>query len=355
MKKIITIVGARPQFIKAATLSRVIARNSDLCEVLIHTGQHFDANMSDVFFNELEIRRPDYNLGIGGGTHGQNTGRMIEAIEKILIVEKPDCVLIYGDTDSTLAGALAAVKMHIPIAHIEAGLRSFNRTMPEEINRVLTDHASDLLLTPTTNASMNLIREGIKETNIKMVGDVMYDAMLYYSSRAKKPGNLELKEDGPFFLCTVHRAENTNDPLRLKAIVHFLNRLSELHTLVLPLHPRTAQAIDGLGEKYLSDKIAIITPVGYLEMSWLISRCSMVITDSGGLQKEAFFHRKPCVTIREETEWVELVNSGMNRLISPFDIDHSHIDFNIDESNFKTDLFGMGDASIKIVKLLYDL
>lgn len=315
--KIATIVGARPQFIKAATISRVISARSGISEVLIHTGQHFDSNMSDVFFNELHIRKPDHHLGIGGGTHGENTGRMLESIEKALIIEKPDWVLVYGDTDSTLAGALAAVKLHIPLAHVEAGLRSFNRRMPEEINRVLTDHASDLLFVPSQTAANNLAAEGITGDKVKWVGDVMFDATLFYIDQARKPENIDLLSGKQFLLCTIHRAENTDEPDRLSSIVELLNKLAEDVTIVLPLHPRTFASINRLVDVELSASIKVIEPVGFLEMTWLLSNCCMVITDSGGVQKEAYFHQKPCVTLRDETEWIELVDAGYNLLISP--------------------------------------
>jgi UDP-GlcNAc3NAcA epimerase len=313
--KICTIVGARPQFIKAAVVSRVINDCKDVTEILVHTGQHFDENMSDVFFKELDIKNPDFNLKVGGGTHGQNTGRMLESVEKVLMQEKPDCVLVYGDTDSTLAGALAAVKLHIPIAHVEAGLRSFNRTMPEEINRVLTDHASDLLFTPTSTALDNLKNEGISEQKIYQVGDVMYDATLYYKFRAKRPRFIDSIVDS-YVLCTIHRAENTNDLRRLSNIVKALNEIAVSKVIVLPVHPRTAQILNSSFEIKLHSNILIIDPVGFLEMHWLLQHCSIVMTDSGGVQKEAYFHCKPCVTLRDETEWVELVNSGVN-IISP--------------------------------------
>ncbi|MEO5328817.1 MAG: UDP-N-acetylglucosamine 2-epimerase (non-hydrolyzing) [Magnetococcus sp. THC-1_WYH] len=319
--KIATIVGARPQFIKAATISRAIAARTGISEVLIHTGQHFDANMSNVFFTELDIRKPDHHLGIGGGTHGENTGRMIEAIEKVLIIEKPDWVLIYGDTDSTLAGALAAVKLHIPLAHVEAGLRSFNRRMPEEINRVLTDHASDLLFVPTITAIKNLANEGIGADKVHLVGDVMYDAMLYYQAKARKPISVEISGEAPFVLCTIHRAENTDDIARLTAIVINLNHLAEQMPVILPLHPRTVAALKQLPGVSLNPSMLVIEPVGFLEMTWLIAKCSLVLTDSGGVQKEAYFHKKPCLTLRDETEWVELVDAGFNRLVSPFSSD----------------------------------
>lgn len=352
--KIATIVGARPQFIKAATVSRAIARHGNIREVLIHTGQHFDANMSDVFFAELEIRKPDYHLGIGGGTHGQNTGRMIEAIEKVLLLEEPDWVLVYGDTDSTLAGALAAVKQHIPLAHVEAGLRSFNRQMPEEINRVLTDHAADLLFAPTQTAVTNLHVEGISGDMVQCVGDVMYDASLFYKSRARRPTTAEIVADSSFVLCTVHRAENTDDPVRLAGIISILNQLGEIMPVVLPLHPRTVKALGRLQKVTLSSAVQVIEPVGFLEMIWLLGHCEFVLTDSGGVQKEAYFHQKPCLTLRDETEWVELVEAGFNRLLSPLATDAQEVfeQMRAIEIPSGVGLYGDGDAAGKIVDQL---
>ncbi|WP_273701983.1 UDP-N-acetylglucosamine 2-epimerase (non-hydrolyzing) [Acetomicrobium sp.] len=321
MLKIVSVVGARPQFIKAAAVSRVLRATEGVKEVLVHTGQHYDANMSDVFFEELEIPRPDYNLGIGSGTHGAQTGKMLEAIEKVLMEEKPDWVLVYGDTNSTLAGALAAVKLHIPVAHIEAGLRSFNRHMPEEINRVLTDHASDLLFAPTKTAVINLRHEGIPEERIKLVGDVMYDAALFYGKKAERQSQilnkLDLKPKG-YVLATVHRAENTDDPVRLKVIFDALCEIAREIKVVLPLHPRTREA---LIKSAMYDKVALsiclTEPVGYLDMVMLEKNARLIATDSGGVQKEAFFYRVPCVTLREEMEWVELVELGWNHLVLP--------------------------------------
>ncbi len=353
--KIATIVGARPQFIKAATISREISGQSGVSEVLIHTGQHFDTNMSDVFFHELDIRKPDHHLGIGGGTHGENTSRMLEAIEKVLIAESPDWVLVYGDTDSTLAGALAAVKLHIPLAHVEAGLRSFNRRMPEEINRVLTDHASDLLFAPTQIAVKNLASENITGNKVKWVGDVMFDATLFYRDRARKPKTTYLPEGEPFFLCTIHRADNTDDLDRLSAIVRLLNELAEDTTIVLPLHPRTFGAIQQLADVQLSTMIKTIEPVGFLEMTWLLANCIMVITDSGGLQKEAYFHQKPCATLRDETEWVELVEAGYNRLMSPFASNCLQIFAQMQAVDIPKSeaLYGDGNAAAAIINNLF--
>jgi len=352
--KIATVVGARPQFIKAATISRAIASRTDISEVLIHTGQHFDANMSEVFFTELDIRKPDHHLGIGGGTHGENTGRMLESIEKVLIAEKPDWVLVYGDTDSTLAGALAAAKLHIPIAHVEAGLRSFNRRMPEEMNRVLTDHASDLLFVPTSTAIKNLANEGISGEKVHLVGDVMYDAALYYQVKACKPNSVEISDEAPFILCTIHRAENTDYAARLTSIVTKLNQLAEQTPVVLPLHPRTVAALKRLPGVALNPSIIVIEPVGFLEMTWLLTKCSLVLTDSGGVQKEAYFHKKPCLTLREETEWVELVEAGFNRLISPFSKDFIDVVSRMSQTKIPVGsrLYGDGQAANRTLNVL---
>ncbi len=317
MVKILTVLGARPQFIKAAIVSHAFV-NQGIAESIIHTGQHFDTNMSDVFFNELGIPKPAYHLGVGGGSHGQNTGRMIEAIEQVLLDQRPDWVLVYGDTDSTLAGALAAVKLHIPVAHVEAGLRSFNRRMPEEINRVLTDHAASLLFAPTQSAVEHLAAEGITaDKGVHCVGDVMYDAALYYGQRALNRSNvlerlaLQPKE---YSLATIHRAENTDDPKRLNAIISGFADFEQ--TIVLPLHPRTRARLSSFGLSF-SPNVKLIDPIGYLDMVMLEKNANLIATDSGGVQKEAFFNRVPCVTLRDETEWTELVNAGWNRLAPP--------------------------------------
>lgn len=311
--KVLTIVGARPQFIKAAVVSRAFKEyRPDVQEIIVHTGQHYDTNMSDVFFDELNIPKPDYNLGIGGGTHGQNTGRMIENLERLIIKIAPQWVLVYGDTDSTLAGALTATKLHIPVAHVEAGLRSFNRRMPEEINRVLTDHVADILFAPTETGCKNLLREGIDDAKIKLVGDVMYDASLYYREKARKPQLPLDLEVGNYLLCTIHRAENTDDQIRLTNIFKGLGNSGE--RIVLPMHPRTRSKIAQFGIQ-IPNNIFVIDPVGYLEMVWLEANCRLVATDSGGVQKEAYFFGKPCVTLRDETEWIELVETGWNRLV----------------------------------------
>lgn len=350
--KIATIVGARPQFIKAATITRAIAAHSGVTEVLIHTGQHFDATMSDIFFAELEIRPPDHHLGIGGGSHGQNTGRMIEAIEGVLIREQPDWVVVYGDTNTTLAGALAAVKLHIPLAHVEAGLRSFNRHMPEEINRVLTDHASDLLFAPTKTALINLLSEGIDAGKVLQVGDVMLDATLSYKHLALRPASAGIEEDTPFVLCTIHRAENTDDPARLAGIVQILNQIGDRLPVVLPMHPRTVAAIGRLDGFVLSSKVRVIEPLGFNEMSWLLGRCSLVLTDSGGVQKEAYFHQKPCLILRDETEWIELVQAGFSCLLSPLSINALEVFDQMCRVIIPTDIgfFGDGNAAEKIVR-----
>ncbi len=312
--RLITVVGARPQFIKAAVVSRAIQNFGDIAEILVHTGQHYDSNMSDVFFDELNIRRPDYNLGVGGGSHGQNTGRMLEKLEALMQKEKPNWVLVYGDTDSTLAGALAASKLKIPVAHVEAGLRSFNRSMPEEINRVITDHLSTVLFAPTQTACDHLVREGILERRVQLVGDVMYDAAIYYKAYAKVPddGVIASWKAGSFVLCTVHRAENTDNPDRMKGILAGL--AMSPWSVVLPIHPRTRLRLDQMGLT-MPTNVHVIDPVGYLEMVWLEMNCKLVITDSGGVQKEAYFHQRPCITMRDETEWTELLDMGVNLLV----------------------------------------
>jgi UDP-GlcNAc3NAcA epimerase len=349
--KITTVIGARPQFIKAAVVSRVFREwYSGVQETIIHTGQHYDTNMSDVFFDELDIPWPDHHLGIGGGTHGQNTGRMIEAIESVLHRDKSDWVLVYGDTDSTLAAALAAVKLHIPVAHVEAGLRSFNRRMPEEINRVLTDHTANLLFTPTDTATRNLITDNIDCRKVHQVGDVMYDAALYYRARAKRPLNFDLT--GDFILSTIHRAENTDNLERLTQIIGALNEIALEKPVILPLHPRTRKLLDQ--SKLDMRNITLIEPVSYLHMVWLLEHCNLVVTDSGGLQKEAYFFGKPCVTTRDETEWVELVEAGWNVLVgaSKSSIIDMCLQNDLVRSQVNKSLYGEGDAGNKIVKLL---
>lgn len=314
--KIVTVIGARPQFIKAAVVSNAF-RARGIQEQILHTGQHFDNNMSDVFFDELGIPKPAINLGIGGGSHGQNTGRMIEGIEKALMEEKPDWLLVYGDTDSTLAGALAAVKLHIPVAHVEAGLRSFNRRMPEEINRILTDHAATMLFAPTEAAVGHLSNEGINADKVLNVGDVMFDAALFYGAKAEQQSRILEKlgiESKQFFLATVHRAENTDAPERLKAIIQGM--ADSGRQIVLPVHPRTKARIKSAGLT-LPENVIAIEPVGYLDMVMLEKHAALIMTDSGGVQKEAFFYHVPCITLRDETEWVELVEAGWNQVVPP--------------------------------------
>lgn len=315
--KVFTVIGARPQFIKAAPVSRALAAAGGLTEMLVHTGQHFDANMSDVFFEELGIPAPGHNLGIGGGTHGQNTGRMIEGLEQVMKDEAPDWVLVYGDTDSTLAGTLAAVKLHIPVAHVEAGLRSHNMRMPEEVNRRLTDHASTLLLTPSHQADVNLGLEGIRGPRVVNVGDVMYDAALMFGDGAGAPSELHRRlglTRGGYVLATVHRQENTDDRTRLEDILRALGTVNM--PVILPIHPRTRHCIQRQGLK-LAANISIVGPLGYKDMNALERDAALIATDSGGVQKEAYFHRVPCVTLRDETEWTELVDLGWNRLARP--------------------------------------
>jgi UDP-GlcNAc3NAcA epimerase len=312
--KILSVVGARPQFIKAAPVSRALSRRAGLTEVMVHTGQHHDPEMSEVFFGELAIPRPAHNLGIKGGGHGQMTGRMLVALEELLLAERPEMVLIYGDTNSTLAGALAAAKLDIPVAHVEAGLRSFNRGMPEEINRVIADHVSALLFCPTMQAVENLRREGIF-TGVHRVGDVMYDATSGAVVRAHEHSKVLERnglKPGGFAVATVHRAENTDRREKLAAVIEYLRETARTQPVVLPLHPRTRTAAERFGIGL--DGLIVLPPVGYLDMVRLLDACTLVLTDSGGLQKEAYFHRKRCITLRGETEWVETIAAGWNRL-----------------------------------------
>jgi UDP-GlcNAc3NAcA epimerase len=311
---VVTIVGARPQFVKASTVSRSIERDGRLDERLVHTGQHHDHELSEAFFLELEIPPPAYHLGVHGGTHGHMTGRMLEAIEDVLLAERPEIVVVYGDTNSTLAGALAAAKLHIPVAHVEAGLRSFNREMPEEVNRVVTDHISNLLFCPTTTAVGNLEREGINH-GVHLVGDVMYDAALRARDRARDSSEILEKlglQEGFYAVATVHRAENTDEACRLAELIRYLREEARECPIVFPMHPRTALSIERwrLG----IDGLLVCPPVSYLDMARLLGGAVRVYTDSGGMQKEAYFHRVPCVTLREETEWTETVEAGWNRL-----------------------------------------
>lgn len=321
--KVMLVVGARPQFVKAAVVCRAMRATPGVEGILVHTGQHYNENMSEIFFEELEIPKPDYNLGVGSGLHGAQTGRMMEALEQTMLKEQPDWVLVEGDTNSTIAGALAAVKLHIPLGHIESGLRSFNRQMPEEVNRIVTDHVSDLLFPPTTVAIEHLRHEGLPEDKIFLVGDVLYDAALYYGAKAERESKildrLELR-GRDYILATVHRAENTDDPANLRGIFGGLFEIATEIPVVIPLHPRTRGRLER--EHMLQEvesRLRVIEPVGYLDMIMLEKNARVIAIDSGGIQKEAFFYRVPCVTLRTETEWVETVELGWNRLAPELD------------------------------------
>jgi UDP-GlcNAc3NAcA epimerase len=336
--KILNIVGARPQIIKASAISRAIRKHfsQEITEILVHTGQHYDKELSEIFFDELEIHKPDYNLGVGSARHGRQTSMMITGIEEVLLKEKPDCVLLYGDTNSTLAGALAASKLHFPVIHIEAGLRSFNKSMPEELNRIMSDHSSTLLFAPTNSAFKNLMSEGFKPENsppytidnpkIYLTGDIMYDNTLFFAGLAEKKkasfiNRLSL-DRGNYILVTIHRDTNTDDIVRLENIIVTLNKLAEESgiLLVMPLHPRTIISLKTKLE-YLYNELCnckyvkIIPPVSFLEMILLEKNCRIIVTDSGGVQKESHFFRKPCIVLRKETEWIELVNNGTAKLV----------------------------------------
>lgn len=345
--KIITVVGARPQFIKAAAVSTKLREKNE--EILIHTGQHYDNNMSEIFFDELRIPKPDYNLEVGSGSHGNQTGHMLIKLEDIYMKEKPDMVLVYGDTNSTLAGALCASKLLIPVAHVEAGLRSFNMNMPEEQNRILTDHISKILFPPTETAVSNLEKEGI-EKGVYNVGDVMFDAILNFKALAEKKHIIKgLNINTEYILATIHRAENTNDINRLKNIIEALNESG--NQIILPLHPRTKKFILDYGLSF-NTNIKVIEPVGYLEMIALEMNASKIVTDSGGVQKEAFFMKKPCITMRDETEWVETVENGWN-IIAGADKDKilSSITGFVPEKE-QQNIFGDGKAADKIVDIV---
>ncbi|HEV7285161.1 MAG TPA: UDP-N-acetylglucosamine 2-epimerase (non-hydrolyzing) [Kaistia sp.] len=340
--KVLTIVGARPQFVKAAAVSREVLANPGLVEVMVHTGQHFDPEMSDIFFDELQIPPPAHHLDIHGGGHGAMTGRMLAAVEEIMLEERPDWVLVYGDTNSTLAGALAAAKLHVRVAHVEAGLRSFNRRMPEEVNRVLTDHVSALLLCPTQTAVRNLAGEGI-ERGVVHTGDVMFDATLHAVDQARRRSDILARlglEPGRFALATLHRAENTDSPEQLGRVIAWLRERASEMPVVFPIHPRTRQATARAGIGL--DGLVTCAPVGYLDMTRLTEASAAVYTDSGGLQKEAYFHRKPCVTLRDETEWVETIECGWNRLWSQPDY----------EPRRDIGDYGSGHAAKRIVDLI---
>lgn len=362
--KVLTVIGARPQFIKAASVSRAIRATEDIEEIIVHTGQHFDSNMSDVFFEQLDIPRPRYNLGLGSLSHGAMTGRMLEVIESHIQLEEPDWVLVYGDTNSTLAGALAAAKMHIPVAHVEAGLRSHNPAMPEEINRVLTDRVSSLLLCPTETAFENLRNEGFPFPtparscqHINVVGDVMVDVVVHFRLKAIQEVSLAQWNlaDGEYALCTLHRQENTDSPERLAAILAALRDISRETEVVLPLHPRTRKYLEVGGRSEELAGLRVIEPVPYLEMQRLEIGACAILTDSGGIQKEAYLHGVPCITLRDETEWIETVRAGWNQVVGA---DHTRIvdAWRIARAPQVTskNLFGDGEASERIVQALIE-
>jgi UDP-GlcNAc3NAcA epimerase len=354
MQKVITIVGARPQFVKAATLSRQF-KLLGIEELIVHTGQHFDTNMSELFFEEMEIPKPAYNLDIHGLTHGAMTGRMLEGIENILMKEKPDGVLVYGDTNSTLAGALAASKLHIPVIHVEAGLRSNNMQMPEEINRILTDRISNILFCPTDTAVNNLKKEGFDAMPIQIYksGDVMQDAALFYAKKAEQKSDILSKINlKKFVLGTIHRQENTDSIEKLSNIVAGLNEINRQTAVVVPIHPRTRNI---LAQQNIIPEFMLIEPVGYFDMIMLLKNCELVITDSGGVQKEAFFFEKHCITLREQTEWLELVENGYNVLVGSDTkkiVDGFEF-FKTKKSTFSVDLYGKGNAAKIIADYIY--
>ncbi|NJC95736.1 MAG: UDP-N-acetylglucosamine 2-epimerase (non-hydrolyzing) [Anaerolineales bacterium] len=351
--KVVTVVGARPQFIKAAPVSKAL-RKAGHTEFLLHTGQHYDHGMSQVFFEGLGLPAPDINLDVRSGEHGAQTGRMLEGIEAVLLAEKPDWVVVYGDTNSTLAGALAAVKIHIPLAHVEAGLRSHNRRMPEEHNRILTDHCADLLLCPTKTAVENLTKEGLTR-GVHEVGDPMYDAVLMFSQKAKERSNIVKKlglQRGCYILVTIHRAYNTDDPAALKTILSVLQAVKE--TIVFPVHPRTLQKLKEYDlESSIQKNLFLIDPVDYLDMLMLEQNARMILTDSGGIQKEAYFFAVPCLTLRPETEWVETIQSGWNLLVG-IDLEKilGGLKHTFPLADRQPELFGNGHSAATIVRLL---
>jgi len=343
-KKIVTVVGARPQFIKAFALSRALKDDADFEEILVHTGQHFDDNMSAVFFSELEIPPPRYHFSVEAGAQGAVTGQMLSAVEGVLLKEQPAAVIVYGDTNSTLAGALAASKLRIPVVHIEAGLRSFNRAMPEEINRVVADHVSDVLFCPTSTAITNLAREGITN-GVHRVGDLMYDATLIATPIAERSSKILETHNltpGAYGVATIHRAGNTDDRAALARVLDFVAVEAKKQPIVFPVHPRTVAAMKNAGLDPNRDGIRVIAPVGYLDMCKLLHHAAIVLTDSGGVQKEAYFHRVPCVTLRDETEWTETVENGWNRLWNGADYTQRR---DIAE-------YGKGDAASEILSVL---
>ncbi|MEM7789891.1 MAG: UDP-N-acetylglucosamine 2-epimerase (non-hydrolyzing) [Verrucomicrobiota bacterium] len=351
--KIFSVVGARPQFIKAATICRAFVPIAEVTHQIIHTGQHYDKGMSDIFFSELEIDSPSYNLGINSKSHGAMTGKMLEEIETILQREKPDLLIVYGDTNSTLAGALAAAKLNIPVAHIEAGLRSYNRQMPEEINRIVADDVAELLYAPTLNAQKILLSENKSPDSIYFYGDIMLDAALHASQRvdADQVGRSYQVEKGKYCLCTLHRAENTDNPDRLLTWFTGLEEIARETKVILPLHPRTSKRLKEAGKSpHDYPHIQMIKPIGYLEMVSLTKNAKQVITDSGGLQKEAYFHKVPCLILRNETEWIELVESKWSQLVkcNASELEEAHRKMRTPHQEAEAAIYGNGDAALKI-------
>lgn len=373
MISILTIVGARPQFIKAAAISRAVREHfsGQVREYLLHTGQHYDENMSDVFFRQMQIPRPDFRLNVGSGSHGLQTGEMMRQIEEILLTHKPDALLVYGDTNSTLAGALAAAKLHIPVIHIEAGLRSFNKSMPEEINRICSDHVATFLFPPTQVAVDNLAREGFRYDAAKPVsydnpwvenvGDVMYDNSLYFAEIAERESRI-MEQHGvagkPFVLCTIHRDFNTDQPERLERIFEGLNRITQEHSIpiLLPCHPRTAKKLDGLRNKPV-EGIRIMEPVSFFDMIRLEKHAAQIITDSGGVQKEAYFFKTPCLVMRPETEWVEIIETGNGVLVDadPDRMAEAFRRFSTRTDAHYPELYGNGKAAERIIQRVTDV
>ena len=345
--KIASIVGARPQFVKAAVIHRAIQKVGSIKEVIIHSGQHYDNNLSDIFFKELQIPKPDYNLEVGSGSHGYQTGLMLQRFEDVLIKENPDYCIVYGDTNSTIAAALAAVKLHIPCAHIEAGLRSFNRKMPEEINRIATDHISDLLFAPTPNAVRLLEKEGLQKKTINS-GDVMYDSILFYSNLIEDRFDSQYNFDNSYILSTLHRPENTDNEKNLRDIFEAFSQIN--FDIILPLHPRTKKQINHF-DINVPQNVKILKPISYLEMIFLIKNSFKVLTDSGGLQKEAYFLKKPCVTLREQTEWVETLDNNWNFIVGT-DVDKIIKCVNSSPTGEYKHHFGDGNAGDFIINTL---
>ena len=377
MMDIITVVGARPQFIKAAVVSRRWRQFSGVRERIVHTGQHFDDNMSTAFFKELDIPEADWNLGINRTSQAIMIGRMLEALERLFAEQRPDAVMVYGDTNSTLAGALAAATLHIPVAHVEAGMRSFSRRMPEELNRVMADHLASFLYCPTETAALNLQREGIdarigqaerepvgatfdRVAEVVFTGDVMYEGFLYYREALRRGVHRPMEwpaPPDPFILCTLHRHENTEDLPRLRSLVEALNQLAEIIPVVIPLHPHTREAMVR-HELFFESGVWVKEPLPYLSMIWLLEKCRLVVTDSGGLQKEAYFAKKPCVTLRDQTEWLETLVTGWNTLcVRPDDLGRSVqalLNYGPKESDYNAALYGTPEASERICRHLFE-